>query len=41
MADKYYRNADITAERIFGKSDFLNPEYMNLLQKKEETDGVS
>jgi len=40
MADKYFKNADKTAERIFGKSDFLNPDYMNLLPKKEEDDGV-
>lgn len=36
MADKYHKNADKTAERIFGKADFLNPDYMNLLPKKEE-----
>ena len=35
MADKYFQNADKTAERIFGTADFLNPEYMNLLPKKE------
>lgn len=34
MADKYYQNADQTAERIFGKADFLNPQYMNLLPDK-------
>ena len=36
MADKYFKNADKTAERIFGKSDFLNSDYMNLLPKEEE-----
>ena len=38
MADKYFKNADKTAERIFGKSDFLNPDYMNLLPKKDDDD---
>merc|ERR1711991_670798 len=38
MADKYYKNADKTAERIFGKSDFLNPEYMLRLEKSEKKD---
>lgn len=38
MADKYYKNADKTAERIFGKSDFINPEYMLRLEKTEEKD---
>ena len=28
MADKYYKNADITAEKIFGKADFVNTDYM-------------
>lgn len=28
MADKYCANADKTAERIFGKAEFVNPEYM-------------
>lgn len=36
MADKYYKNADATSERIFGKSDFLNPEYMMRLEKPKE-----
>lgn len=38
MADKYFKNADKTAERIFGKADFVNPEYMNLLPKKDDED---
>ena len=38
MADKYYKNADKTAERIFGKADFLNPEYMLRVEKSEEED---
>ena len=35
MADKYFKNADKTAERIFGKADFVNPEYMLRLEKPE------
>ena len=38
MADKYYKNADKTAERIFGKADFVNPEYMLRLEKSEDKD---
>ena len=38
MADKYYKNADKTAERIFGKADFINPEYMLRLEKSEDKD---
>jgi len=38
MADKYYQNADKTAERIFGKADFINPEYMLRLEKEESKD---
>jgi hypothetical protein len=42
MANKYYKNADATAERIFGKKDFLNPDYMMKLEKpKEQEDGDS
>jgi hypothetical protein len=37
MADKYYKNADITAERIFGKADFLNTDYMLQLEKSKES----
>jgi len=36
MADKYYKSADATSERIFGKSDFLNTEYMMRLEKPKE-----
>lgn len=35
MADKYHVNVDKTSERIFGKADFMNKEYMNLLENKE------
>ena len=38
MANKYYQNADKTAERIFGKADFINPEYMLRLEKEESKD---
>ena len=38
MADKYCANVDKTAERIFGKADFINPQYMNLLENKQETE---
>lgn len=38
MADKYCANVDKTAERLFGKSDFINPQYMNLLENKQETE---
>ena len=37
MADKYYQNADITAERIFGKADFVNTDYMLQLEKSKES----
>ena len=36
MADKYYKSADATSERIFGKSDFLNTDYMMRLEKPKE-----
>ena len=37
--DKHEKNfANKTAERIFGKSDFLNPEYMLRLEKSEKKD---
>lgn len=45
MADKYYKNADATTERIYGKTQVFNTEYMNLLAKpetaeeEEESDG--
>lgn len=35
MADKYQSNPDETAKRIFGKADFVNPEYMLRLEKPE------
>lgn len=38
MADKYYKNADLTTERIFGKSEVYNTDYMNRLNKPEETE---
>ena len=28
MGEKYYKNADKTAERLFGKSDFTVSDYM-------------
>ena len=34
MADKYYLNADETAERLFGKADFANNDYMYKTVKK-------
>jgi len=45
MGDKYYKNADATTERIYGKTEVFNTEYMNLLENKqtaeeeEESDG--
>jgi len=33
MADKYFVNVDKTSERLFGKADFINTEYMYLLEK--------
>ena len=45
MGDKYYKNADATTERIYGKTQVFNTEYMNLLENKqtaeeeEESDG--
>ena len=39
LADKYYKNADATTERIYGKTDIFNVDYMNRLEKpKEETE---
>ena len=37
MADKYCANVDKTAERLFGKSDFINPEYMLRLEAKNDS----
>ena len=34
MADKYKANVDKTAERLFGKSDFVNTDYMLKLEAK-------
>ena len=34
MADKYYEAADITSERIYGKKDIFNTDYMNQLEDK-------
>lgn len=34
MADKYCSNADKTAERLFGKADFMNTDYMFRLEDK-------
>jgi len=39
MGDKYYKNADATTERIYGKTDVFNTEYMNLLESKKTADG--
>ncbi|MDB4512080.1 hypothetical protein N9060_01320 [Arenicella sp.] len=37
MADKYCANVDKTAERLFGKSDFTNPDYMLRLENNDDT----
>lgn len=37
MADKYCINVDATSERLFGKSDFVNPEYMLRLESKNDS----
>jgi hypothetical protein len=34
IADKYWINADATTERIYGKTDINNTDYMKLLDKK-------
>jgi hypothetical protein len=34
VANKYYTNADATTERLYGKKDLLNTDYMKLLDKK-------
>jgi len=34
MADKYYHAADITTERIYGKKDIFNTDYMNRIENK-------
>ena len=28
MSEKYYKNADLTSERLFGKADFTVTDYM-------------
>lgn len=38
MADKYCANVDATAQRIFGKTNFTNTEYMMRITKQETTD---
>jgi len=35
MADKYCANVDKTSERLFGKADFINPEYMLRLENQK------
>lgn len=37
MADKYCASVDMTAERLFGKSDFVNTEYMLRLEAKDDS----
>lgn len=37
MADKYSANVDKTSERMFGKSEFANTDYMLKLEKKNDT----
>lgn len=37
MANKYCANVDVTAERLFGKSDFTNSEYMLRITNQENT----
>ena len=34
IADKYWTNANKTSERIYGKTDTYNTDYMKLLDKK-------
>ena len=41
MAEKYHKNVDGTAERIFGKADFVNPDYMLKLEKPKGDEDVS
>lgn len=38
MAEKYHGNVDKTSERLFGKADFLNTDYMYQLEAKNEAD---
>ena len=37
MADKYCANVDETADRLFGKSDFTNTDYMLKLESSDDT----
>ena len=34
MAEKYYKNEDKTAERLFGTADFVNKDYMYDMMKQ-------
>ena len=36
MADKYYKEADKTTERIFGKTDITNTDLVSLIEKKDD-----
>ena len=36
MAEKYYKEADKTTERIFGKTDITNKDIVSLIEKQEE-----
>lgn len=36
MAEKYYKEADKTTQRIFGKDDITNTEIVSLIEKKED-----
>ena len=36
MAEKYYKEADKTTERIFGKTDITNRDIVSLIEKQEE-----
>ena len=37
MADKYCASVDMTAERLFGKTEFMNTEYMLRLEAKDDS----
>ena len=36
MANKYYKEADKTTERIFGKTDITNTDIVSLIEKKDD-----
>jgi hypothetical protein len=36
MAEKYYKEADKTTERIFGKTDITNKDIVSLIEKQED-----